>query len=117
MTVLAISIVWPAQSVLELEAAVQRDPTDASAWYELGVKQQENEQERKAIQALRRAAALDPAHLPTWLALAVSYTNDSDRTETCLAVNEWVERNERYRDAARVLCAGGPGACDGRRAH
>ena len=47
------------QSVLELEAAVQRDPTDALRWYELGVKQQENEREQKAVQALRRALELE----------------------------------------------------------
>lgn len=89
------------QSVLELEAAVQRDPKDASAWYELGVKQQENEREQKAIQALCRAVDLDPTHLPTWVALAVSYTNDSNRTGTFNAINEWVERNDKYAEAVR----------------
>ena len=86
---------------MELEATVQRDPKDASAWYELGVKQQENEREQKAIQALRRAVDLDPTHLPTWIALAVSYTNDSNRTGTFSAINEWVERNDIYAEAVR----------------
>jgi peroxin-5 len=86
---------------LELEAAVQRDPANASAWYELGVKQQENEREHKAIQALRRAVDLDASHLPTWVALAVSYTNDSNRTETYNAISQWVERNTKYQDAVQ----------------
>jgi peroxin-5 len=86
---------------LELEAAVQRDPSDASAWYELGVKQQENEREQKAIQALRHSVDLDPSHLPTWVALAVSYTNDSNRTGAFDAINQWVERNAKYQDAVR----------------
>ncbi|KAH9935331.1 uncharacterized protein B0H18DRAFT_975387 [Fomitopsis serialis] len=85
------------ESVLELEAAVQRDPTNALRWYELGVKQQENEREQKAVQALRRALELDPSHLPSWLALAVSHTNESNRQGTYAAIYEWVERNERYR--------------------
>jgi peroxin-5 len=89
------------ESVLELEAAVQRDPGKASAWYELGVKQQENEREHKAIQALRRAVDLDASHLPTWVALAVSYTNDSNRTETYNAISQWVERNTKYQDAVQ----------------
>ena len=89
------------QSVLELEAAVQRDPNKAEAWYELGVKQQENEREQKAIQALRRAVDLNASHLPTWIALAVSYTNDNDRIGTFNAIKEWVERNSKYRDAVR----------------
>jgi peroxin-5 len=86
---------------LELEAAVQRDPTNASAWYELGVKQQENEREHKAIQALQRAVDLDPSHLPTWVALAVSYTNDSNRTGAYTSIREWVERNTKYQNAVQ----------------
>lgn len=72
---------------------------DASAWYELGVKQQENEREHKALQALQRAVELDPTHLPAWLALAVSYTNDSNRQGAYDAVYEWVSRNDKYKDA------------------
>lgn len=84
------------ESVLELEAAVQRDMNNASAWLALGVKQQENERERKALQALQHAIELDPSHLPAWLALAVSFTNDGNRLETYNAIHEWVSRNDRY---------------------
>ncbi|KAI0775691.1 TPR-like protein [Trametes elegans] len=84
------------ESVLELEAAAQKDPTNASRWYQLGVKQQENEREQKAVQALRRALELDPTHLPSWLALAVSHTNEGDRLGAYNAIREWVGRNERY---------------------
>ena len=96
------------QSVLELEAAVQRGPTDALRWYELGVKQQENEREQKAVQALRRALELDPTHLPSWLALAVSHTNESNRQGTYAAIYEWVERNERYRGTVESFRALNP---------
>lgn len=72
--------------------------TNARAWYELGVKQQENEREHKALQALKRAVELDPTHLPSWLALAISYTNDNNRQGTYDAVEEWVKRNERYKN-------------------
>lgn len=89
------------QSVLELEAAVQRDPQNAAAWYELGVKQQENEREQKAIIALRRAVELDPSHLPTWVALAVSYTNDNNRIGTYDAINQWVQRSDKYKEAVQ----------------
>ncbi|KAK0461267.1 uncharacterized protein EV420DRAFT_1531213 [Desarmillaria tabescens] len=81
------------ESVLELEAAVQRDITNARAWYELGVKQQENEREQKALQALGRAVELDPEHIESWLALAISQTNDGNRSGTYGAVWEWVKRN------------------------
>jgi peroxin-5 len=69
---------------------------NALAWFELGVKQQENEREKKALQALERAVQLDADHLPTWLALAVSYTNDGNRMGTYEAIHQWVTRNERY---------------------
>ncbi|KAK0504772.1 hypothetical protein EDD18DRAFT_1397976, partial [Armillaria luteobubalina] len=93
------------ESVLELEAAVQRDITNARAWYELGVKQQENEREQKALQALSRAVELDPEHIESWLALAVSQTNDGNRNGTYNAVWEWVQRNPnpRYTSLRREI--------------
>ncbi|KAL5485313.1 hypothetical protein ACEPAI_7955 [Sanghuangporus weigelae] len=84
------------ESVLELEAEVQRDSTNARAWYDLGVKQQENEREPKAIAALNRALELDPSHLPSWLALAISYTNEGDRSAADGAIQQWVSRNQSY---------------------
>lgn len=86
------------QTVLALEAAVQQDMSNASAWFELGVKQQEHERETQALQALKRATELDPSYLPGWLALAVSYTNDGRRLEAYEAIREWVLRNDDHRD-------------------
>ena len=94
--------------MLELEAAVQRDPTNAELWYELGVKQQENEREGKALQALRRSVELDPSHLPARLALAISYTNDNDRQGTYESITEWINRNDKYREAADAFRARSP---------
>ncbi|CCM00262.1 uncharacterized protein FIBRA_02292 [Fibroporia radiculosa] len=96
------------ENVLELEAAVQRDPTNALRWYELGVKQQENEREQKAVQALRRALELDPSHLSSWLALAISHTNEANRQGVYEAVREWVDRNERYHSAVQQFRALNP---------
>ncbi|GLB37597.1 putative tetratricopeptide repeat [Lyophyllum shimeji] len=96
------------ESVLQLEAAVQRDMNNAAAWFELGVKQQENERENKALQALRRAAELDPGHLHTWLALAVSNTNEGNRVATYDAITEWVDRNVRYQGAVQQFRAHRP---------
>jgi len=94
------------QTVLEMEAAVQRDPANARAWYELGVKQQENEREQQAIWALQRALDLDPTHLPSWLALAISYTNEGDRQGTYEAIRSWVRHNETHRDVVAAYEAG-----------
>ncbi|KAJ4483229.1 hypothetical protein J3R30DRAFT_3447079 [Lentinula aciculospora] len=86
------------ETVLELEAAVQRNMSDASAWFELGVKQQEHERETQALRALIRATELDPSYLPGWLALAVSYTNDGHRIDAYDAIRQWVLRNDNHRD-------------------
>ncbi|KAF8638021.1 hypothetical protein AX16_010653 [Volvariella volvacea WC 439] len=86
------------ENVLELEAEVQRDMNNARAWYDLGVKQQENEREQKALHALQRSVELDPTHLPSWLALAISHTNDTNRVGTYKAIREWVDRNEKYKN-------------------
>ena len=82
-----------------------RDPHNATAWFELGVKQQQNERELKALFALREAAKLDPSYLPTWLALAVTYTNDGNRSSAYSAVEEWVSRNNRYAAAVEAYRA------------
>ncbi|CAE6368077.1 unnamed protein product [Rhizoctonia solani] len=78
------------QSVLEHEAIVQRDPTNAQAWFALGVKQQENEREQHAIDALREAVLQDPSCMPAYLALAVSYANEGDRTSVHRAIGDWM---------------------------
>lgn len=78
-----------------------RDPENAQAWFDLGVKQQANEREDKAIQALRRAIELDPSLLAAWLELAVSYTNEGNRSHAYDAIEDWINRKEIYADAVR----------------
>jgi peroxin-5 len=87
------------QSILELEAAVQRNETDSRAWYDLGVKQQENEREHKALEALQRAVNLDPTYLSAWLALAVSHANNNNREGALEAISFWVSKNTEYKSA------------------
>ncbi|KAG9048762.1 hypothetical protein FS837_012125 [Tulasnella sp. UAMH 9824] len=85
------------ESILEKEAHVQRHPLDAQAWFELGVRQQENEREGKAIVALKRALELDPTLLPAWLSLATSHTNEGSRQEALDTLQQWVINNEQYK--------------------
>lgn len=68
------------------------------------MKQQENEREDKAVQALNRALELDPQHGAALLALAVSYTNENDRGGSLGAIERWIdiEANGRYADAVRT---------------
>ena len=92
---------------------MQRDPSNARAWYELGVKQQENEREQLAISALQRSLELDSTHLPSWLALAVSYTNEGNRHGTYEAIQNWIKYNGAYRDIVDAYQAGDGGESNG----
>ncbi len=84
---------------------MQRDPQSASAWFDLGIKQQENEREPNAILALKRALELEPTHLPAWLALAISYTNENDRSAADAAIEQWVRRNANYDPVVKAFFA------------
>ncbi|KAJ3043982.1 hypothetical protein HDV00_003509 [Rhizophlyctis rosea] len=89
------------ESILALEAAVQQDPTSANAWYQLGIRQQENENEVAAIAALRQAVHGDPTILDAWLALAVSYTNESCRDDAYDALQNWMNNSATYEHIPR----------------
>ena len=60
------------------------------------MKQQDSEREQKAIEALRRAVELDPEYVPSWLALGVSHTNESNRAKAYGAIREWVKRHPKF---------------------
>lgn len=85
-------------SILEKEAAVQQNPLDPKGWLALGIKQQENEREDMAIQALHRALELDPTTGDAYLALAVSYTNENERALAYDSIDKWIDSLgvERY---------------------
>lgn len=87
-----------ADAILALEAKVQIDPTDAKAWEQLGLKQQENERDAAAITALEKAVSLQPTHcLDAWLALAVSYTNEHCRMDAYNCLEQWISNTPQYK--------------------
>ncbi|KAF8520423.1 hypothetical protein BU17DRAFT_89018 [Hysterangium stoloniferum] len=94
------------ENILEMEAAVQQEMRNPTLWYQLGVKQQENERELHAIQALQRAVELDPSYLEAWLALAISYTNEGDRNGAYKAIEHWVRSNTRYESRMPMMDQG-----------
>ncbi|WWC72276.1 uncharacterized protein I206_106238 [Kwoniella pini CBS 10737] len=92
---------WEAESptlkgVLELEAAVQNSPKSYEAWYNLGLKQQENEREESAILALSKTIQLEPNHRPAYLALAVSYTNEGESEAAVTMLDKWITLGEGH---------------------
>ncbi|KAJ2159435.1 hypothetical protein GGF46_003034 [Coemansia sp. RSA 552] len=84
-------------TIMAMESAVTQNPQDADMWLQLGLKQQENEQEQAAIAALRKAISLAPDSLDAHLALAVSYTNEGFQMDAYDELHEWVARHDRYK--------------------
>jgi peroxin-5 len=86
------------ESILATEALLQKekDQGGAQVWYELGKKQQENENESAAIASLQKAIQVDPNYLPAYLALAVSQTNENLTNEAYRSLTEWLNRNQKY---------------------
>lgn len=96
-----------AESILALEAAVQKNPKDARSWFLLGSRQQENEKEASAIAALRRSLDVDVGNLESWIALSVSYTNEGFREDAYDALESWLQHNPKYSEIWRRAREGG----------
>lgn len=77
------------ESVLEQEAKVLDEPSSGQAWYELGIRQQANEQEKLAIAALKRSLELDPNLSDARLALSISYSNENRKSESLREMERW----------------------------
>jgi peroxin-5 len=84
------------ETILKLEALVEKDPTNTGAWFELGKKQQENENDSNAIAALQKSIALDPQNLEAYLAIAVSFTNENMTFEAYNSITDWINNNPIY---------------------
>ncbi|KAI9020071.1 hypothetical protein CLU79DRAFT_756987 [Phycomyces nitens] len=88
-------------TILALEAKAQLVTSDSNAWQELGLRQQENERDAAAIAALKRAVSMNPSLLEAWLALAVSYTNESCREDAYECLEQWIVNNNKYKHLAQ----------------
>lgn len=89
------------QTVAELERQTQENPREAGTWLALGIKQQENEREERAIRALQQALEIDPELSDAWLAIAVSYTNENVRSLAYDAIERWIDSRKEYAQVNR----------------
>ncbi|WIA12458.1 hypothetical protein OEZ85_012493 [Tetradesmus obliquus] len=94
------------EAALALEAEVQANPQNATAWRLLGTVHAENDDDRQAIAALDKALQASPDSLEVLLALGVSHTNELDAGEALSYLHRWLSGHPTYRDAAAA--AGAP---------
>lgn len=81
----------PVQNLLEHEAEVLRNPDSASAWFNLGLRQQENERDDQAIRALLQSISINPSLREAYLALSVSYTNEGNLKSAHEVLEKWID--------------------------
>lgn len=84
-------------AVLCFEAAAQQQPDSAIAWQLLGQSLAENEQDPRAISALKRSITLDPASAEAHMSLATCYANESFPQQACQTLQDWLRTHDHYK--------------------
>ena len=86
------------EATLALEAAVKQPETQQSstteAWRLLGEAHAENDDDVRAIAAMREAHRLDPLDAEVALQLAVSHTNELEKTEAIQHAVSWLRQQQ-----------------------
>lgn len=83
-------------AVLCFEAAVRNDMENAEIWELLGTSQAENEKDPNAIAALKKSLEFQPNNPNVFMALAISYTNESLQNQALKMLIEWLRCNPKY---------------------
>lgn len=83
-------------AVLCFEAAVHNDMENAEIWELLGTSQAENEKDPNAIAALKESLEFNPNNPNVFMALAISYTNESLQSQALKMLIEWLRCNTKY---------------------
>ncbi|TIC18261.1 TPR-like protein [Wallemia mellicola] len=89
--------------ISHIESVLRENSNNAQAWYELGVCQQENENDSQAISALLKAVELDQEYADPWLALAISYTNESEKVKSTTLNNQNITSDELIRCLCEIV--------------
>lgn len=84
------------ESILALEAVVIADPDAADAWALLGKLNAENDEDPRAIAALKKACAIDPYNLEVMLSLGISLINSKQQENAMQLLINWIEHNPNY---------------------
>eukprot|EP00388_Colpodella_angusta_P005272 GDKJ01016422.1.p1 GENE.GDKJ01016422.1~~GDKJ01016422.1.p1 ORF type:complete len:380 (+),score=27.24 GDKJ01016422.1:49-1188(+) len=94
-------------AVLAFEAACQKDLNNQEAWKLLGTTQAENEKDNLAIRALNKAKQIDPRDKDVYMALSVSYANESQYAFALEALRGWLLAQPEYDMLVDVMASMG----------
>ena len=67
-------------------------------WHVLGTYYAENEDDKKALQCLKRAVEIDPFNIAAQLDLGTSYVNDLNTVGALTALQNWLKHNPNLQD-------------------
>lgn len=79
------------QSILSLEAHLQKNPSDHQGWRMLGQLMQENDKDRESTKALLKALELDQDCKGTLLQLGIACTNVFDTVTSMMYLEKWLQ--------------------------
>jgi len=88
------------EAALALEAALQRDPSCVEAWRLLGTVHAENDDDKKAINAMMEAMSAGPEDREVMLSLGVSHTNELNQSQAVGHLSSWLATHPRHAEAA-----------------
>lgn len=84
-------------AALLFEAAVLKEPENATAWRYLGTTQAQNEKDISAIRALKNCLKINANDQEARLALSVSLANENYKNEACHYLLEWLINHDKYK--------------------
>eukprot|EP00943_MAST-04B_sp_MAST-4B-sp1_P008743 g8743.t1 len=84
-------------AILAFQAHVQHEVDDSSeGWRMLGKCHQEHDEDRQAIECLKRAVEEDPYNLDALLDLGVSYVNELDSQNALETLKGWIDHHPSF---------------------
>ncbi|CAG9310176.1 unnamed protein product [Blepharisma stoltei] len=84
------------EAILLLEAELHRNPENSEAWAMLGKLHAENDEDVRAIAAMKRGIAIDPYNLDLLMSLGISCTNEYEEDEALGYLKAWLENHPEY---------------------
>jgi cytochrome c-type biogenesis protein CcmH/NrfG len=84
------------QTIVELELQTAQNPSDVTAWTQLGNLYFDTDQHKKAINAYKKSLELNPQNADIWTDMGVMYRRNKQPLEAIKAFDKAIEVNPRH---------------------